>query len=134
MSAAKERASWRAVPALVYAFGVFYGGVIQIGALPNIPGLATDKALHALAFAGLTSLVAFALPMLPTRRRLTFAAAASIGVGALLELVQSALPYRSAEWLDLLADAVGALSSAVLLSLVSRCWEARTPRVSAREM
>jgi len=118
---------------LVYSFALFYGGVIEIGPLPNLPGLAIDKVGHALAFAGLAALVAFALAKLPLRRRLMSAASASTAVGGLLELVQSALPYRSAEWLDLLADAIGAVLGALVLASFARLREVRAVRASARE-
>jgi VanZ family protein len=119
---------------LLYAVAVFYGGVIEIGPLPKLPGVAIDKVGHTLAFAGLALLVAFALPMLALRRRLVAAVSVSTGVGALLELVQSALPYRSAEWLDLAADVVGAVLGAALLTLFARVSEPRAPRAPASEM
>ena len=133
MSPAEEPSAWRPLPAVIYSFAVFYGGVIEIGPLPKLPGLAIDKVGHALAFAGLAVLVAFALPKLPLLRRLVIAGSVSTGVGALLELVQSALPYRSAEWLDLLADAVGAVLGALVVASFTRVREFRTVRASARQ-
>lgn len=133
MNAAEKRAAWRALPALLYSMGLFYGGVIDVGPLPEIPHVATDKLLHAGAFGGLAGLLVFALPELATRRRQVIGASLSTGVGALLELVQSALPYRSAELLDLLADAVGAVLGALVFAWALRRWEARSPGVSARE-
>jgi VanZ family protein len=132
VSATGEPSAWRAVPAVVYSLAVFYGGVIEIGPLPKVPGLAVDKVGHALAFAGLAAFVGFALPTLSARRRLVVAASASTGVGALVELVQSALPYRSAEWLDLLADALGAVLGALVLASFARLREGRALRASAR--
>lgn len=124
--------SWRGLLVLVYTLALFYGGVIDIGPLPKIPHVATDKLLHAVAFAGLAGLIAFALPEVRDRRRQGFAAGVSTAVGALLELVQSALPYRSADVLDLLADAVGAVLGALVMAWSLRLWEARALRVSAR--
>jgi VanZ family protein len=126
--------SWRGLLALVYTLALFYGGVIDIGPLPKIPHLATDKLLHALAFAGLSALVFFALTDVKARRRQIVAACVSTAAGALLELVQSALPYRSADLLDLLADAVGAVLGALSMAWCLRLWEARAVRVSARQM
>lgn len=134
MSAEGRRSAWRVLLPMVYALGLFYGGVIDIGPLPKIPHLAMDKLLHAGAFAGLAGLIAFALPELPPRRRQLVSAGASSALGALLELVQSALPYRSAELLDLVADTLGAVLGALAFAFGVRLWEARALRVSAREM
>jgi VanZ family protein len=125
---------WRALPALLYTAALLYGGVIDVGPLPKLPHLATDKLLHAAAFAGLAVLVEFALWRLAPRRRRWLAVGVSTGVGALLELVQSALPYRSAELLDLLADGCGAVLGVLLMAWILRLWEARSPRVSVDEM
>ena len=46
----------------------------------------------------------------------------SAGLGALLEIWQAFLPYRSAELLDFVADAVGAL---IAMALTARRWRAQ---------
>jgi hypothetical protein len=40
----------RVLPAIIYGCGIFYGGVIDVGRLPETPGIPTDKLLHALVF------------------------------------------------------------------------------------
>lgn len=64
-----------------------------------------DKANHALAFLVLAVLAELALWPRPARHWLS--AAGLLAYGALIEVVQSRLPARSAEWSDLAADAVG---------------------------
>ena len=59
-------------------------------------------------------------PAASRKARLVGAAAASILAGGLLEAVQSLLPYRSAELLDFVADAGGAVAVALLLGLILR--------------
>ncbi len=39
-------------------------------------------------------------------------------IGGLLELWQALLPYRSAEWLDFVADAAGAAAASVMVLLL----------------
>lgn len=46
-------------------------------------------------------------PAMNVARRRFWAASTAVGLGALLEVLQSRLPYRSAEVLDLVADALG---------------------------
>jgi VanZ family protein len=118
----------RCVLALGYVSGVFWGGVIDIGPLPKLPELPTDKVLHALVFMGLELVIEFALLDLGARRRRFIGVLGSITVGGLLELVQAALPYRSAEFLDWLADSAGALLGALITYLALR-WRWR-PRVA----
>jgi VanZ family protein len=134
VNAAEGRLPWRALPALLYAAGIFYGGVIDLGPLPSVSFVATDKLLHALAFAGLAVLALFGLSSGSLRRRQVVAVCLSTGAGGLLELIQLALPYRSGDWLDLLADAVGALVGAASLGWVSGSLAGRGPRVSTGVM
>jgi VanZ family protein len=86
--------------------------------------------LHLLAFFGLEMLLEFGFGELPRVKRRTAAVALSIATGAALEGVQAALPYRSAEFFDLVADALGALLGALVLFALSRwfgrCAEATT--------
>lgn len=110
----------RALPAWLYAASIFYAGVAHIGELPQTPFVPVDKLLHAACFGGLEVLVEFALADLEAFRRRSFAILASVGVGVALEFVQAALPYRSADFFDALADAVGALLAALVLTLIGR--------------
>jgi VanZ family protein len=71
-----------------------------------------DKLNHTLAFAALGWCACLGWPMPPAPRRVAHLlglALALLAFGAFIEVVQSQLPARSAEWADLLADAVGTL-------------------------
>ncbi|MGK3974131.1 VanZ family protein [Sorangium sp. So ce118] len=116
----------RRAPAALYTIALFYAGCADIG-LPRAPEVPFDKITHFAAFLGLEWLLELALGETAAASRRRVAVAASAGVGGLLELVQAALPHRSAEWLDLLADALGALAGAGLLMLLAR-W--RPPRAA----
>ncbi len=72
---------------------------------PRNPLVQSDKINHLLAFSSLAVAAAFAVA--PGARRLALAALGLLAYGGMIEIVQSQLPYRSGEWLDLLADAVG---------------------------
>jgi VanZ family protein len=82
-----------------------------------VPGLAStgvwglDKAGHVLVFLVLAAL-AVAPARARVRRPIVAAAAVSFAYGAVLELVQGALGWRSAEIADLLANGVGSLLGA----------------------
>lgn len=101
------------LPAVAYVSAVFYGGLIRIGALPEVGFVATDKLLHALAFGGLALLLARAAdwfrPQAALARKLSFGCAGSSLLGMLLELCQALTVYRSADIWDWFADTVGAL-------------------------
>jgi VanZ family protein len=62
-----------------------------------------DKLNHALAFAAL----AFCASRGFAPQRLLAVPASLLAFGGFIEIVQSQIPGRSAEWADLLADAVG---------------------------
>lgn len=112
------------VPATVYVAAVFYTGLIRIGKLPEVGFVATDKLLHALVFGGLALLLARAartlLPHWPFGKRLALSALGASFLGALLEICQSFVAYRSAEFLDWFADTVGAVCAVGLAILYAR--------------
>jgi len=117
------------VPAAIYVGAIFYTGLIRIGKLPEVGFVATDKLLHALTFGGLALLLVRSartlLPHWSFGRRLAFAATGASLLGALLEVCQSFVAYRSAEFLDWVADTVGAVCAvglAVLYARMIRGW------------
>jgi len=81
-----------------------------------------DKYLHALGFGGFAFVLAYAL----ARRDPTVAAVAvlvgTVVFGLAIELLQLPLAHRSFDWLDLVADAVGA-------TVVAVCWRVAAVRV-----
>jgi VanZ family protein len=101
------------LPAGVYACGIFYAGLVRMGALPEVGFVAIDKLLHALVFGGLSLLLARLVHYFRARvslaKKLWLGGAGSSLLGLLLELCQSFTAYRSADALDWLADTVGAL-------------------------
>ncbi len=116
-------------PALLYVLAVFYLGSSATDPLADISFDWKDKVLHAIVFGGmqltLARAVRFVWPGHTTRRVALVSTAAAILCGGLLELWQAALPHRSAELLDFVADAVGAAAAGV--------WWARRQRLVAAE-
>jgi VanZ family protein len=110
---------------LGYASALFYGGLIRIGALPEVGFVATDKLLHASAFGGLALLLARAdhwlRPSATLARKLWLGCAGSSLLGLLLEVCQAFTSYRSADALDWLADTVGALLAVGLAYALFAC-------------
>lgn len=98
--------------------------IFYVSSEPDVAEVATalvsDKILHGLAYALLAVLVTRALSGgLPRRLRGSHVIAAiliTIAYGASDEFHQSFVPGRSAEWIDLLADAGGALTG------TAACW------------
>ncbi len=90
-------------------------------ALSETAGAATanmnDKVLHLLGFAVLGLLADASLPAAAYWRRLL---PLLLLYGALIEVVQGFLPYRSADLLDFLADAAGLVAYGALRPLFSR--------------
>lgn len=108
-------------PALVYSAILFWAGLIPLKSLPGPNFKLLDKAWHLVAFAGLTLLLSRVF--LHWGRGGTAARDAAIAatlLGALLEILQSFTAYRSADWADLLADALGAALAYLVLSGLSR--------------
>lgn len=97
---------------LVYAALILYFGTAQPQSIPAQELLCQDKLLHAVAFGGLGVLIyrcyAWYWPRVDVRWAIGLPVAVSTTVGAVLELIQATLPYRSMEFADLLADFAGA--------------------------
>lgn len=112
------------VPAVTYAVAIFYGGLIRMSALPEVGLVATDKLLHGAVFGFLTLLLAraarffFAHASLPGC--LWLGALGASLLGALLEVCQAFVPYRSADPLDWIADTIGAALALGILLVLSR--------------
>jgi VanZ family protein len=105
-------------PALLYVGVVFYLGSLTIDPLQGVTFELKDKVAHFIAFGGMQLTQARALsfiwPEWSRKRVAIWAAIFTSLVGALLEVWQSALPQRSADPWDLLADVLGATAAAFL--------------------
>lgn len=85
---------------------------------PPVPS-GTDLWLHALAYGILTLLLRFATASRGSTQSGLLAAGAAMAYGLFLEGAQAALPYRTAEVRDLLANAIG-VAAAVLIPIHRR--------------
>ena len=122
-------------PALAYTVFIFYAGSVDVPPPPfQPPLLEPDKILHALAFGLLAWLsyraLRFELPALGVRKQALYGALISSLVGGVLELYQSALPNRSADVIDFVADAVGAFACAWLVIRFDRLRSVQDGTVS----
>jgi VanZ family protein len=86
-------------------------------AAPTLPHL--DKVEHALGFALLAS---YAVLLFANPRARRAAAFGLIGFGIAIEAVQAWLPWRSADPLDMLADALGVLIGSRLAATPAATW------------
>jgi VanZ family protein len=89
---------------------------------PSIPGQPSDKIMHALAFAVLGGLAAYAFPRLPIGMLLM----GLTGFGALIEMIQ-AIPmlHRDSDIVDLIADIAAALAALAAMRWVMARQEHR---------
>ena len=83
---------------------------------PPTLDLGWDKLNHMAAFAALAFTASLGWPGSVRMRALVLGAL--LAYGGLIELVQMQVPGRSAEWADLVADAVGLLVGAAAASLL----------------
>ena len=88
------------------------------GAYRAISFPAFDKVVHVGLFGGLALLLCWALNASARPRAVVIVGLASVMAG-LIEVVQGLLPYRSAEWWDLLAGVAGALAGTVLAAAIA---------------
>lgn len=98
-------------------FWAFLLAVVTLSLLPGdrLPGVFAwwDKAQHALGFALLTGLGLIAYGRASWRLPVGL-----LLLGALIELAQGASGWRTGDWMDLLADAVGILCALLLWRLI----------------
>lgn len=85
---------------------------------PDVLDSGWDKLNHASAFAAITVAAVFAAPRSRTGRLALIGAV--LCFGALIEIAQSFTPTRSAEWADLLADAIGIVAGVLVTTLITR--------------
>jgi VanZ family protein len=101
---------------LVYVFIIFLLSTRPVGGVELFTH--ADKIIHFVMYAILAVLSFWVLRYtdLATRPIQLLIASALVATtyGAFIELVQSSLPYRSGEFGDIVANAVGALSGALL--------------------
>jgi VanZ family protein len=92
---------------------VFWLALSPVDDLPTVS--MADKVQHALAFSTLTLAYGLMFPGRP--RRL---AAAMLGLGILIEVLQGVMPFgRDAEFADVIADAVGITAGFIALRLLT---------------
>jgi len=112
------------LPALLWIIAIFVGGGGQPVQLPGEIGLPVpvDKSEHLLAFLVLSVLgfraLRYELSGMKRWQLALLAAASATAIGVLLEIYQLALPDRSAEVADAVADAIGASFGALVVLLV----------------
>ena len=115
-------------PAVLSVVVVFVLGSAEMPHIPETDFKWSDKVGHLFAFGFVQVTHVRALEFLGAPRKnlsqIGWAVASATLVGGLLELWQSFLPHRSAEWGDLLADAVGAALAGVLYWALFRRGEA----------
>ena len=101
---------WVTLSALAL-FSITLLSLWPVANLPHMPG--TDKTHHFIAYGALMFPVALAKP-----KHWPFIALFFIGWSGAIELIQ---PYvnRYGEWLDLLANSLGVMSSVVLVAIFS---------------
>jgi VanZ family protein len=107
-------------PALVLAFAAGTAAALSEASAAAMPG-GGDKLLHAVGFLLLGFLTDYSMPSAPAvywRWQVPLL----LLYGAVIELAQSFLPYRSADILDLVADAGGLIVYGGLRPLLGMIW------------
>jgi hypothetical protein len=107
-------------PALCAVGLMFWLGLAPLGSLPGPQFELADKVWHLLAFGGLAGLLSRTIVYLGhgPLRAAREASLLAVTLGGLLEVLQSMTRYRSADFADFVADALGvALAYAVLRGL-----------------
>ena len=105
----------RRFPIWPWAFFVCALAVLVLALMPSPPHMVTtgwDKSNHLLAFAVMTWLGCKAFP-----HRLVYLMLGLLAYGALIEILQSFTPNRSAEWLDLFSDSLGILVGGFVITV-----------------
>ncbi|MFP5440960.1 MAG: VanZ family protein [Gammaproteobacteria bacterium] len=112
-AAIRQRRIWQWLLVLAIAWTA-WASLMPVQAMPAVQ--VWDKLAHAVNYALLAAL------LLSAQRRLPpwVVVLAVVAFGGLIELAQAATGYRRGEWLDMLANFVGAVSGTLLWWLVGR--------------
>jgi VanZ family protein len=109
-------------PVILVMAIIFFASSLSDPGAP--PGGLSDKSAHFLAYGALGASLLRALaggrPPETTLRRILIAFALATLYGASDELHQRFVPNRSPELLDLVADAIGAMAGALLMTMTMR--------------
>ncbi len=109
------RRAWRI---LLWLMVATVGVLATVSQPPAELTLGWDKLNHAFAFAALALAAGLAHPHPPRLRAAAWGAL--LAYGALIEGLQSLVPTRTADWADLLGDAVGiGIGAALALALLN---------------
>jgi len=109
---------WRALLALLCVIAGWFAFTPGQPPGPDFDGV--DKIHHLMAFGSMATAGVLGWPA--GREAALRVAAGLLGYGAFIELVQSQLPTRSADWMDLLTDAVGIACGLLLAARLRRSW------------
>lgn len=104
-----------AVLLLVGAIAVDPVGLLVADVAIPIPYEALAVGMHTAGFALLGAVAA----IVTRRRGWRHALVAAVAYGALVELVQAVIPYRSFAWLDLVANVGGVLVGALVVATIA---------------
>jgi VanZ family protein len=107
---------------IIWALIILTVSVIPGTDLPSLSIWEPDKVMHAFVYGVLTILLFYALQkaMFPRVNKIIFTTALCILYGFIIELIQLALPSRSFDMLDALANAIGCLAAMALILVISR--------------
>ena len=113
---------WLLAGALILAVVTSAAILPLAGSAPSLPQ--ADKWLHGLTFL----LLALWFTGQYARGNYIWIFVGLCTYGALIEMGQALIPYRSAEWLDLGADAAGALAGILVALLLTGGWSVYVER------
>ena len=102
-------------PAAWLLVGLWAAVILLFSVTAPLPGagIIPDKVVHVAAYAVLAFLLRRGLLASPVTAPAVVAVLAAVAYGALVEGIQSILPWRRAEWWDLGANALGAVMAVV---------------------
>ncbi len=110
---ARWQPAWRGVLLVLMCAAAWFA---FIPATPTAQPSGLDKIEHLLAFAALGLAASFTAS--PGLRRTAQAAAGLLLYGGFIELVQTQLPTRTADWADIAADGLGVAAGLALAALM----------------
>jgi VanZ family protein len=116
--------------AILWTLLIFLGCFLPAREIPKVDVPLADKWVHFLLFGGFTFLWLLARPTRSLAGYLTILAL-GIALGVLVEVLQGMLAFlgRASEWLDAVADSIGALLGVALFAVLAAIAERRSRAV-----